>query len=110
MNYNVVPTACPYCGCGCGIDLHVSDGRIVHLLPSGSNPVSNGPDSIACLSSARCTNQENYLMQKFARAVIGTNNIEHCARPCHVAMDPVAKIPEFKACAVKIERTAAWLP
>jgi NADH-quinone oxidoreductase subunit G len=39
-----------------------------------------GPDSIAGLSSARCTNEENYLMQKMFRAVIGTNNIDHCAR------------------------------
>lgn len=39
-----------------------------------------GPDSIAALSSARCTNEENYLMQKFMRAVIGTNNVDHCAR------------------------------
>ena len=40
----------------------------------------HGPDSIAFLSSAKCTNEENYLLQKFARAVIGTNNIDHCAR------------------------------
>jgi len=40
----------------------------------------SGPDSIAFLSSAKCTNEENYLLQKFARAVIGTNNIDHCAR------------------------------
>ncbi len=40
----------------------------------------HGPDSIAGLSSAKCTNEENYLMQKFMRAVIGTNNIDHCAR------------------------------
>lgn len=39
-----------------------------------------GPDSIGGLSSARCTNEENYLFQKFMRAVIGTNNIDHCAR------------------------------
>jgi len=39
-----------------------------------------GPDSIAFLSSAKCTNEENYLLQKFARTVIGTNNIDHCAR------------------------------
>jgi predicted molibdopterin-dependent oxidoreductase YjgC len=39
-----------------------------------------GPDSLAFLSSAKCTNEENYLMQKLARAVIGTNNIDHCAR------------------------------
>ncbi|TET75242.1 MAG: formate dehydrogenase subunit alpha [Dehalococcoidia bacterium] len=43
----------------------------------------SGPDSLAILSSAKCTNEENYLMQKFARAVLGTNNIDHCARLCH---------------------------
>jgi len=40
----------------------------------------NGPDSLAVLASARITNEENYLLQKFTRAVIGTNNIDHCAR------------------------------
>lgn len=40
----------------------------------------SGPDSIGGLSSARCTNEENYLFQKFIRAVIGTNNVDHCAR------------------------------
>ncbi len=39
-----------------------------------------GPDSIAGLSSARVTNEENYIFQKFMRAVIGTNNVDHCAR------------------------------
>jgi len=39
-----------------------------------------GPDSIAFLTSAKCTNEENYLMQKLARGVIGTNNVDHCAR------------------------------
>ncbi len=43
----------------------------------------HGPDSIAGISSARCTNEENYLMQKFIRAVVGTNNIDCCARVCH---------------------------
>jgi len=41
---------------------------------------SYGPDSVMGLSSARCTNEENYLFQKFMRAGIGTNNIDHCAR------------------------------
>lgn len=41
---------------------------------------SKGAGAIAGLASARCTNEENYLMQKFVRAVIGTNNIDHCAR------------------------------
>lgn len=40
----------------------------------------NGPDSLMAFSSAKCTNEENYLMQKFMRAVIGTNNVDHCAR------------------------------
>lgn len=43
----------------------------------------HGPDAIGGISSARCTNEENYLMQKFIRAVIGTNNIDSCARVCH---------------------------
>ncbi len=42
-----------------------------------------GPDSLAGISSSRCTNEENYLMQKFYRAVIQTNNIDGCARVCH---------------------------
>lgn len=41
---------------------------------------THGPDSIGFLTSARCTNEENYLLQKFARSAIGTNNIDHCAR------------------------------
>ncbi len=44
---------------------------------------AHGPDAIAGISSARCTNEENYLMQKFMRAVVGTNNIDGCARVCH---------------------------
>jgi len=45
----------------------------------------HGSDSIAVFSSAKCTNEENYLLQKFARAVIGTNNIDQCARLCHAS-------------------------
>ena len=41
---------------------------------------SAGNDSVMAFSSAKCTNEENYLMQKFMRAVIGTNNVDHCAR------------------------------
>jgi len=44
-----------------------------------------GSDSIGILASAKCTNEENYQMQKFARAVIGTNNVDHCARLCHAS-------------------------
>ncbi len=132
-----VPTLCPYCGCGCGLYLHVEDGNIAGVSPVRHHPVnkgslcvkgwnsfefiqhperlkyplvkengvfkktswdeaislvakrlsdirkSSGPDSIGIMSSAKCTNEENFLMMKFARAVIGTNNIDHCARLCH---------------------------
>ncbi len=134
---NKIQTICPYCGCGCGLYLHVERGSIVGASPVRSHPVnkgslcvkgwncfefiqhpdrlkyplikeggsfrraswaealkliaarfskirkSSGPDSIAIMSSAKCTNEENYLMMKFARAVIGTNNVDHCARLCH---------------------------
>jgi formate dehydrogenase major subunit/formate dehydrogenase alpha subunit len=41
---------------------------------------AHGGDSIGVLTSAKCTNEENYLMNKFTRQVLGTNNIDHCAR------------------------------
>jgi predicted molibdopterin-dependent oxidoreductase YjgC len=46
----------------------------------GKIKAESGPDSLAVFSSARCTNEENYLISKFYRAVIGTNNVDHCAR------------------------------
>jgi predicted molibdopterin-dependent oxidoreductase YjgC len=46
----------------------------------GRIKAESGPDAIGVLSSARVTNEENYLVQKFTRAVLGTNNIDHCAR------------------------------
>ncbi len=130
-------TVCPYCGCGCGLFLHVEGGRITGVSPNKLHPVNkgslcvkgwncyefvhhperlrypmirkngklvrasweeamkfvasrlteiknlSGSDSIGVLSSAKCTNEENYLMMKFTRAVLGTNNIDHCARLCH---------------------------
>ncbi len=129
-----IPTICPYCGCGCGLYLHVEGDRLYGVSPSRNHPVnlgslcvkgwnsyefvnhpqrlrypmirkggelvrvswdealgyvaSNlarlkeeyGPDSLAVLSSAKCTNEENYIMMKFTRAVLGTNSIDHCAR------------------------------
>jgi len=134
MEYKNIQTICPYCGCGCALNLEVIDGEIVGVLPANDHPVGQGglcikgwnahsfvqhkdrltsplirgkggfreatwdeairlvaerlagfrddfgPDSIGVLSSAKCTNEENYLLQKFTRAVIGTNNIDHCAR------------------------------
>ncbi len=41
---------------------------------------AHGSDAIGALSSAKCTNEENYLFMKFVRGVLGTNNIDHCAR------------------------------
>jgi formate dehydrogenase major subunit len=42
-----------------------------------------GADALACFASSKCTNEEDYLMQKFARQVLGTKNIDNCARLCH---------------------------
>jgi formate dehydrogenase major subunit len=46
----------------------------------GDIKAEHGPEAIGMLTSAKCTNEENYLLQKFVRAVIGTNNVDHCAR------------------------------
>lgn len=54
--------------------LDVVSGRL------GEIAEQTGPDSLAFLSSAKCSNEENYLVQKLARAVVGTNNVDHCAR------------------------------
>ncbi len=44
---------------------------------------AGGPDAVAAISSARATNEENYLVQKFMRVVVGTNNVDNCSRLCH---------------------------
>lgn len=44
-----------------------------------------GPDAIGVLGSSRCTNEDNFAVQKFARAVLGTNNVDNCARLCHAS-------------------------
>lgn len=133
---NFTPTICPYCGCGCGLNLVSVDGKVKGVEPWKRSPLNEGklcpkgnfahefinhpdrlttplikdnnkfreaswdealslvasklneiknedPDLIGFLSSARCTNEENYVLQKFARAVIGTNNIDNCADLCH---------------------------
>jgi formate dehydrogenase major subunit len=51
-----------------------------------------GRDSIAVLGSARATNEENYLAQKFTRVVLGTNNVDCCARVCHTPSAAAMKI------------------
>jgi formate dehydrogenase alpha subunit len=129
-----VSTICPFCGCGCNINLEVVGGQVVRARPSEENSPNGitlcvrgsygydfihsperltqpllkadgefkavsweealdvaasqfgrikatyGPDSLAVLGSSKCTNEENYLLQKFARAVLGTNNIDNGGR------------------------------
>jgi formate dehydrogenase major subunit len=58
-------------------------GRLLHKY---------GPDSIGILGSARGTNEENYLAQKFARVVLGTNNVDCCARVCHTPTAAAMKL------------------
>src|SRR5271165_23558 len=48
----------------------------------GEIKAAHGPDAIGLISSSKCTNEESYLMQKLARAVVGTNNIDNCSRYC----------------------------
>lgn len=48
----------------------------------GAIKAESGPDSIGLIASSKCTNEESYLMQKLARAVVGTNNIDNCSRYC----------------------------
>jgi len=45
--------------------------------------IADNEDYFGLVASAKCTNEDNYVMQKFARAVMGTNNVDHCARLCH---------------------------
>jgi predicted molibdopterin-dependent oxidoreductase YjgC len=134
MDYQNIQTICPFCGCGCALNLEVVSGEIIGVLPANDHPVGrgslcikgwnahsfvhhqdrlknplirengefreaswdealeltadrlksikskSGSDAIGVLTSAKCTNEENYIMQKFARVVLGTNNVDHCAR------------------------------
>jgi len=131
-----VRTICPYCGTGCGIELHVAreENRVTGVTPDWDSPANHGslcvkgqfgldfihspdrltkplirsngeleeaswdqalkliasrfgaikrdsgPNAFAFWSSSRSTTESNFLMQKFARAVIGTNNVDNCAR------------------------------
>ena len=132
-----VPTTCPYCGVGCGLNLVVIDGKLRGVEPWRRNPVnegklcpkgatcwqfvhspdrlakplikkdglfheagwdealdlivskfkdtieSYGPKSLGFQVSCRTTNEECYIMQKWARVAFKTNNIDNCARICH---------------------------
>ncbi|HXX56040.1 MAG TPA: molybdopterin-dependent oxidoreductase, partial [Methanoregula sp.] len=131
--FHYVPTVCPYCATGCGLNLVVKDGRIVDTAPWHRSPVNEGklcpkgahahefishpdrlttplvrkdgelvpaswdealglvaekfrsaqPGTVACLSSSRATNEDNYLFQKFARTVLLSPHVDNCARLCH---------------------------
>lgn len=47
--------------------------------------VESGAGALGILASAKCTNEENFLLQKFARQLLGTHNVDHCARLCHAS-------------------------
>ncbi len=65
----------------------ISWGKAIETVSERLTAIKDkyGPDSIGILGSGKCTNEENFLMSKFSRAVIGTNNIDHCARLCHAS-------------------------
>ncbi len=44
---------------------------------------ASGGDALACFSSAKCSNEENYLLMRLFRGALGTNNVDHCTRLCH---------------------------
>jgi predicted molibdopterin-dependent oxidoreductase YjgC len=54
--------------------LGVVAGRLKHIVDH------YGPESVGFLASAKCTNEENYLLQKLARSILGTPHVDHCAR------------------------------
>lgn len=131
-NDDVTTTTCPYCGVGCGLKVHKSNGQISWVDGDHSNDSSQGmtcvkgrfglefaqsderlttplirrndklesaswddaldlvahrfADSIgsfASIASAKATNEDGYVLQKFTRAVMGTNSVDHCSRLCH---------------------------
>ncbi len=48
----------------------------------GEIKAAHGPDALAFIASSKCTNEEAFLMQKLARSVVGTNNVDNCSRYC----------------------------
>jgi formate dehydrogenase major subunit len=72
----------------------VSWGEAVRVVADGLQRIisRHGPDAVGVLGSARATNEENYLAQKFARLVVGTNNVDCCARVCHAPSAAALKL------------------
>ena len=70
-----------------GILTEVSWEEAISLIAAKISTIKkeSGPDALAGLSSARCSNEDNYVFQKMVRAVFGTNNVDHCARLCHAS-------------------------
>ena len=137
-----IATVCPYCGCGCGLYLHVTEGRVVGVAPSRAHPVSqgrlcirgwhahelvdnpgrlkrplvrrngelvaasweeaieavaeglggvikeDGAQAVGVLGSARCANEDNYVLVRFARCVLGTSNLDCTLRSQWFAEPP----------------------
>jgi len=133
MSIEYISTICPYCSCGCGINLVVEGGRIIGQEPWKEHPINEGancpkgknsyeflyskdrlklplvrkngtlqetpweealdlvssklkeatPENFGFIASCRNSNEDAYVMQKFTRVVMGTNNIEYCGRLCH---------------------------
>ena len=135
MEMHYVPTTCPYCGTGCGLNYAFRDGKVIGTAIWHRHPVNEGklcprgayahefinhkdrlkrplirregelvessweeafgliaekfagykPGEIGCVGSGRVTNEDNFVFQKFARAVLKTGNIDSSARLVHTA-------------------------
>ncbi len=133
-----VPTICPCCGCGCGIELIIKDGKIAGVEPLKNHPVCKGknclkgknayhyahseerlktplirrdgthrestwdealaliaerlnaaePNMVGFINSGKCANEDLYVIQKFARIVARTNNLDNASRFCHSTSVP----------------------
>ena len=138
MKLEYVPTICPYCGCGCGIQLVVKDDEIVGVEPWKEHPVNEGkncpkgrnayqflyadgrltkplmkedgsfreasweealgvvarklkgapPGSVGFVNSGTLANEDLYVLQKFVRCVLKTNNMDNASRFCHSTTVP----------------------
>lgn len=65
-------------------DISWEEALSIAAAKMGSVLQEYGPDALAFLGSAKCSNEENYLFQKIVR-LLGTNNVDNCARLCHAS-------------------------
>src|SRR5919197_952131 len=75
-----VRTTCAYCGVASWDE---ALALVARRLPDTRR--RDGPNSVTANACAKATNEDNYLLQKYIRSIIGTNNIDHCTRLCHAA-------------------------